>query len=474
LHLIEYTKLLVIFLLPILLIVLISHTNATLENNYINIISPTNNSQIPVGNLTITGTAAYNSSQPCTVYALWNNTHSMPRPVNTISDGKNYSMWKFTYDSEYHEIIEGPNSLTAILSCLDLPNDNLTKLYSINIDGIKKSNTRPNLSNLSSGFSDMVPNLKLNDPLEEGDVFSRNNFELTMPLTKSNETKSGSSTTDEFDEIYRSNVNSTSLANVNSTSLDNDTKIGATPPSILEIESNQNSSAFLLISNETRLIADAGDDRTVSEGTSVILNGSNSKSNQSVILSYVWKQIPNPNITIGGANTMIWSFIAPNISTDTTLTFELVVTDDRGITSTDEVNIIVRDGNNTYREMNMSDGILVEEGQNGKSNVELQPRNLIIQTLVDKNPISNDEEQVIKIDLMDANSDDRINNATIRGQIMDPSKKVIKEFSENNDSVKVTLNISKNAKVGDFVVSVNASAPGYLSSGTETNFKVQK
>ena len=85
-HHIEYIKLLVIFLLPILLIVIISHTNATLENNYINIISPTNNSQVPVGNLTITGTAAYSSSQPCTVYALWNDTQSIPRPVITISD----------------------------------------------------------------------------------------------------------------------------------------------------------------------------------------------------------------------------------------------------------------------------------------------------------------------------------------------------------------------------------------------------
>jgi hypothetical protein len=171
---------------------------------------------------------------------------------------------------------------------------------------------------------------------------------------------------------------------------------------------------------------------------------------------------------------MIWSFIAPNVSTDTTLAFELVVTDDRGITSTDEVNIIVRDGNNPHREMNMSDGILAEEGQNGKSNVELPSRNLIIQTLVDKNPVSKDEEQVIKIDLIDANSDDRINNATIRGQIMDPLKKVIKEFSENDDSIKLTLNIPKNAKLGNFVVSVNASAPGYLSSGTDTSFKVQK
>ena len=446
--------------------VLITHTNATLENNFINIISPTNNSQVPVGNLTITGTAAYSSSQPCTVYALWNDTQSIPRPVITISDEKNYSMWKFTYDSEYHEIIEGPNSLMAILSCLNLPNDNLTKLYSININGIEKSNTRQNLSNFSSEISDMVPNLKLNDPLEEGDVFSSKNFELAMTLTKSNETKSGSSNTDEFEKIYRTNINNTLL--------DNDTQIGPVPPSILEIESNQHSNEFLSISNETRLIADAGNDQTVSEGTSVVLNGSNSKSNQSVILSYVWKQMPNPNITIGGANTMIWSFIAPNVSTDTTLTFELVVTDDRGITSTDEVNIIVRDGNNTHRQTNMSDGILVEEEQNGKSNVELQPRNLIIQTLVDKNPVSKDEEQVIKIDLIDANSDDKINNATIRGQIMDPSKKVIKEFSANDDSIKLTLNIPKNANVGNFVVSVNASAPGYLSSGTDTNFKVQK
>jgi len=465
LHHTEYTKLLAIFLLPILLIVLISHTNATVENNYINIISPTNNSQVQIGNLTITGTAAYSSGQPCTVYALWNDTQSILRPVNTISDGKNYSMWKFTYNSEYHEIIEGPNTLTAILSCLNLPNENLTKLYSINIYGIEKSNTRLSSFNFSSEFSDMVPNLELNDPLEDDDVFSSNNSKLVMPPTKSNETKSGSSNTDEFERVYRSNFNSTLV--------DNDTQISAVPPSILEIESNQNSNSYLSISNETRLIADAGNDRTVSEGTSVILNGSNSKSNQSVILSYAWKQIPDPNITIGGANTMIWSFIAPNVSTDTTLTFELVVTDDRGITSTDEVNINVRDGNNTQSEISLNDEILAEEAQKGKSN-ELQPRNLIIQTLVDKNPVSKDEEQIIKIELIDANSDDKINNATIRGQIMDPSKKVIREFSENNDSIKLILNIPKNAKVGNFVVSVNASAPGYLSSGTDTNFKVQK
>jgi hypothetical protein len=44
----------------------------------------------------------------------------------------------------------------------------------------------------------------------------------------------------------------------------------------------------------------------------------------------------------------------------------------------------------------------------------------------------------------------------------------------NNNTANVSLNIPKNAKVGNFVVSVNASAPGYISSNMDTNFKVQK
>src|SRR5678815_5510169 len=126
----------------------------------------------------------------------------------------------------------------------------------------------------------------------------------------------------------------------------NDIQISGTPPSILEIESNQNSTNLFSTSNKTQLSADAGKDRTVYEGTSVTLNGTNSTSKDSVILSFAWRQIPNPNITIGSANTAIWSFVAPYVSDDTTLTFELTVTDNKGITSTDDVNIIVRDRNN--------------------------------------------------------------------------------------------------------------------------------
>jgi hypothetical protein len=465
LHHSKYPKLIVISFLPILFLVLSGYANAAVENNNINIISPSNNSQVQTGNLTITGTAVYDSSQPCSVYATWNNSQSLRYPVNIINDGKNYSMWKFTFDPKSHEIIKGPNILTAILFCGNSQSDNLTSLSSINVKGLEKLSNENGPSNVGSELSNMISTTTQNNTQKNSDVFSSSNFELAIPYTKKNETKYEYPIINEFERINRSNINNT---------LNNITLTSAAPPSILEIESKQNSNRVLSDSNDSRILSDAGLDQTVYEGTQVILNGSNSKSNNNVILSYEWKQIPNPNITVGGANTMIWSFIAPYVSTDTTLTFELIVTDNKGKTSTDEVNINVRDGNKTISETEMTNGLLKNESTKSKAETSPEPRNLIIQTLVDENPISRGEEQVIRIDLIDANSDDRINNATIEGQILDSSEKIIKEFSEGNDTLELSLDIPENSKTGDYVIKVNATAPGYISSNTETNFKVQK
>jgi hypothetical protein len=418
-----------------------------------------------MGNLTITGTAVYDSSQPCSVYATWNNSQSLRHPVNIINDGKNYSMWKFTFASQSHEIIEGPNTLTAILTCLNSPSNNLTLLSSINVNGIKKLDKENDLSDMSE-LSEIIPTITQNNTQKNSDVFSSSNFELAIPYTKENETRYDNPIINEFGRINRTNMNSTLQYN--------NTLTTATPPSILEIESNQNSHRFSSDANDSGIVGDAGSDQTVYEGAPVILNASNSKSNKNVILSYEWKQIPNPNITVGGANTMIWSFIAPAISTDTTLTFELVVTDNKGKTSTDEININVREGNKTINQTEMTDELLENESHESEAVTSPEPRNLIIQTLVDQNPVSKGEEQVIKINLIDASSDDRINNATIVGQILDSSEKIIKDFSENKDTLELSLDIPQNSKTGDFVIKVNASAPGYISSNTETNFKVQK
>lgn len=458
----KYVKLL-LGLLSILTIIFMEHSHAKSENYEITIVYPANNSHVQAGNLTMTGTASYNPSQHCNVYALWNDKSSTPNSVKAIN-GDNYSMWKFNYDSSFHEITEGPNKLTAMLSCLNASDENMTSQSSINVHGVTKSKTFSPA--IGTGLPDADPNMKLDKQEKKSDVFSSNNFDFAIPTINENISKFQVTNSDEFRGVDRADNNRT--FNTHDTLMN-----GGVPPSILEIESNQNSLGLLSSSNDTGLSADAGKDQTVYEDSPVTLNGSLSLSNSSVILSYLWKQIPNPNITIGSANTMIWSFIAPTVSTDTTFTFELTITDSTGKISTDDVDIIVRDRGNMINEQNRTNQI-ADLGQNISNNNDHEQRKIVIQTLIDKNHVAKGEEQQIRIDLFDADSDDKIRNATIDGQILDPSKKIIKNFAMKNDTANLTLDIPENAKVGIFVVKVNGSAPGYISSNMETNFKVEK
>ena len=87
----------------------------------------------------------------------------------------------------------------------------------------------------------------------------------------------------------------------------------------------------------------AGADQIVKEGSTVTLNGSESRDPNGVILSYSWRQIPTSHfITLSGADTPVWSFNAPRVSADTTLTFELTVTDSNGLTDKNTVNVLVK------------------------------------------------------------------------------------------------------------------------------------
>jgi hypothetical protein len=90
-------------------------------------------------------------------------------------------------------------------------------------------------------------------------------------------------------------------------------------------------------------VAIAGPDQIVKEGTTVILNGSGSRDSNGLILSYSWRQIPTNNfITLSGASTPVWSFTAPTVSADTTLKFQLTVTDSNGLNDDSTVNVLVK------------------------------------------------------------------------------------------------------------------------------------
>src|SRR5678816_1207278 len=113
----------------------------------IKIESPVVNQQVPVGELTISGTSSDNSSSQCQVYLDWNNLKPYQLATPTGSNGSaDFSKWSFTYSSKYHLIQTGLNDLTSKITCLVPPGGpTVTKWYSINVTGTTSSNRSTNV-----------------------------------------------------------------------------------------------------------------------------------------------------------------------------------------------------------------------------------------------------------------------------------------------------------------------------------------
>lgn len=108
----------------------------------IKIDSPLGNQQVPVGELTISGTSTDNSTSQCQVYVDWNNLKPYQLATPTGSNGSSdFSTWNFTYTSKYHLIQTGLNDLTSKITCLVPPaGPTVTKWYSINVTGTTSPN----------------------------------------------------------------------------------------------------------------------------------------------------------------------------------------------------------------------------------------------------------------------------------------------------------------------------------------------
>jgi hypothetical protein len=115
----------------------------------IKITSHVTGQQVPIGELTISGTSTDDATTDCTVYADWNDQKPFQKALATGPGGVNdYSTWTFTYTDKYHLITNGTNNLTSKLSCLNSPM-NLTKWNSIDVIGELSLTTQKN--NFTSG-----------------------------------------------------------------------------------------------------------------------------------------------------------------------------------------------------------------------------------------------------------------------------------------------------------------------------------
>jgi hypothetical protein len=126
----------------------------------IKIDSPVSNQQVPVGELTITGTSSDNSSAQCQVYVDWNNLKPYQLATPTGSNGtSDFSTWSYTYSSKYHLIQTGLNDLTSKITCLVPPGGpTVTKWYSVNVTGSTSPSQSPNpLPNQSSNVQLPLP-----------------------------------------------------------------------------------------------------------------------------------------------------------------------------------------------------------------------------------------------------------------------------------------------------------------------------
>ncbi|CAN5577708.1 hypothetical protein BH18THE1_BH18THE1_02140 [soil metagenome] len=98
--------------------------------------TPVDSTNLPAGDLTISGTSSDDDTTNCQVYADWNDLKPMQNvSANGPKGISDFSKWSFTYTSNYHNIVEGQNELTSKITCYDSGPTASSKSYSINVTG---------------------------------------------------------------------------------------------------------------------------------------------------------------------------------------------------------------------------------------------------------------------------------------------------------------------------------------------------
>jgi uncharacterized delta-60 repeat protein len=84
----------------------------------------------------------------------------------------------------------------------------------------------------------------------------------------------------------------------------------------------------------------AGLDQTVNEQSSVILSGSASDTDGTIV-TYLWAQTAGTSVSLSNADSAEASFTSPTLTTGETLSFSLTVTDNDAATQTDTIDIAI-------------------------------------------------------------------------------------------------------------------------------------
>ena len=119
-------------------------TSQSATDEWIKIVNPETDQQIPAGKeFTVSGESSDDTSKDCDVSVIVNYV----KPYHTASatgagGADDYSQWDFTLSSNYTEIKEGTNRITAKLFC----SPTSVRWYSLDIMGVYASQANTNIS----------------------------------------------------------------------------------------------------------------------------------------------------------------------------------------------------------------------------------------------------------------------------------------------------------------------------------------
>ena len=88
-------------------------------------------------------------------------------------------------------------------------------------------------------------------------------------------------------------------------------------------------------------VADAGADLNATAGDEVSLDGSGSYHTGGESITYEWTQVAGPSVTLSANGSATPTFTAPSVDQETSMAFDLTVSDASGNTSTDAVSVVV-------------------------------------------------------------------------------------------------------------------------------------
>ena len=378
---------------------------------------------VSTNNFKVEGVSTDNSTNNCNVSLLLNgNTPYVEVPSKGQSGSNDFSSWERIFDSSL-PLNVGENKLTAKLLCSDENSNQITKYHSVNFTGTNETIAAPVTKILNSPSTrDAISPSNLAEYLEgestptsfddSTDVKSSDQLVRNITLgpviipPSESQQSSMSNSSAVIDSVIIPNTNNSASTSDNGTSpsliippsesqqsspsshaslkiqahnqsnqlLNEVTEkpeshsqenygiplILPTPSPRVTSEGNQDDSApDWQVEGSSPVIIVGNNNTDIEEGSLLVLDVSQSYSDNGAIISNTWKQLTSqPLEYVRGLDTPILKFRAPNVSLATPLEFEVSITDTIGKSSSGVVRVLVKDGASAVFRGNTSSDVL--------------------------------------------------------------------------------------------------------------------